>query len=205
MVILSVIVKGLAIGILMAIPVGPSGAISARRAITNGPMAGFISGLGASAADAVYLWILVLGESWILPHLNIHWMRALGGAFVAYTGARVLAASHLPAVTLGLQDRGKLRILASSFVLSVINPSILASFAVMLVVFGLTEMIRVNHLAIVLVISVCSGSAMLWFVLARALASKKLSGVFRSVIGASFVVMGAVIIYSAVDKLIAGS
>src|SRR5262245_28318308 len=115
MIILSVIVKGLAIGILMAIPVGPSGAMSARRAITNGPMAGFISGLGASAADAVYLWILVLGESWILPHLNVHWMRALGGAFVAYTGARVLAASHLPAVKLRLQDRGKLRIFGSSF------------------------------------------------------------------------------------------
>lgn len=204
MIILIVIGKGLLIGFLMALPVGPSGAISARRAITNGPLAGIVSGLGASVADAIYLWILVLEESWILPHLNVQWMRALGGVFVAYTGTRVLVATGPSKVTLELRYRGHLRNFATSFVLSLINPSILASFAVLLVVFGLTELIRVTQVATLLVISVFCGSCLLWLVLARTLSSKRLSGVFRPLIGVSFVVMGAAIIYSAVDNLFSG-
>ena len=48
------LLKGLTIGFSIAAPVGPIGLLCIRRAIADGVRAGFICGLGAASADAIY-------------------------------------------------------------------------------------------------------------------------------------------------------
>ena len=50
----SIFVKGLIIGFALAAPVGPIAAICVQRTMNQGRVAGFLSGLGSAAADAVY-------------------------------------------------------------------------------------------------------------------------------------------------------
>ena len=42
------------VGIIIAVPAGPVGVLCIRRTIFHGRLAGFMSGLGAATADAVF-------------------------------------------------------------------------------------------------------------------------------------------------------
>jgi threonine/homoserine/homoserine lactone efflux protein len=46
--------KGLIVGLSIAAPVGPIGILCIRRTLAHGRAAGFVSGLGAATADAMY-------------------------------------------------------------------------------------------------------------------------------------------------------
>ena len=46
--------KGLIIGFSIAAPVGPIGVLCIRRTLVKGRVSGFVSGLGAATADALY-------------------------------------------------------------------------------------------------------------------------------------------------------
>lgn len=46
--------KGLLIGFSIAAPVGPIGVLCIRRTLAEGHASGFVSGLGAATADAIY-------------------------------------------------------------------------------------------------------------------------------------------------------
>ena len=44
------LLKGIVVGIVIAVPVGPVGVLCVRRTIFQGKLAGFVSGLGAATA-----------------------------------------------------------------------------------------------------------------------------------------------------------
>src|SRR5580692_12020194 len=48
------LIKGLLIGLSIAAPLGPIGVLCINRTLAEGPRLGFICGLGAAAADALY-------------------------------------------------------------------------------------------------------------------------------------------------------
>ena len=48
------LLKGLLIGFLASIPMGPIGVLCIQRTLNKGRKSGFYSGLGAAAGDAVY-------------------------------------------------------------------------------------------------------------------------------------------------------
>ncbi len=56
---------GLIIGISIAAPVGPIGVLCIRRTLAGGRLAGLVSGLGASSADAVYEVIAGFGLTFV--------------------------------------------------------------------------------------------------------------------------------------------
>lgn len=58
---LEALIKGLAIGFGIAVPVGPIGLLCIRRSLDGGFVAGFSAGLGAATADFTYGMIVALG------------------------------------------------------------------------------------------------------------------------------------------------
>src|SRR6266849_1542996 len=46
--------KGIVVGIVIAVPVGPVGVMCIRRTVFEGRLAGLVSGLGAATADAIF-------------------------------------------------------------------------------------------------------------------------------------------------------
>jgi hypothetical protein len=48
------LIRGLIIGFSIAAPVGPIGVLCIRRTLAHGRATGFVSGLGAATADAIY-------------------------------------------------------------------------------------------------------------------------------------------------------
>jgi len=75
--------KGIVVGIIIAVPVGPVGIMCIRRTVFEGKLAGFVSGLGAATADAVFGIIAGFGltvvSDWLLDYQQ--WLRIAGLAF----------------------------------------------------------------------------------------------------------------------------
>lgn len=51
---INLFLKGVVIGLSMAVPVGPIGILCIRRILVEGRVAGLVSGLGVAIADMVY-------------------------------------------------------------------------------------------------------------------------------------------------------
>ena len=59
------LLKGIAVGIVIAVPVGPVGVMCVRRTILEGKRAGFVSGLGAATADALFGCVAAFGLTFV--------------------------------------------------------------------------------------------------------------------------------------------
>src|SRR5580765_1435865 len=62
---LAFLLKGVLVGIIIAVPAGPVGVLCIRRTFFHGRLAGFVSGLGAASADAVFGIIAGFGLTFV--------------------------------------------------------------------------------------------------------------------------------------------
>ena len=85
---LGLLLKGALVGVIIAVPVGPVGVLCIRRTILHGRLAGFVSGLGAATADAIFGIIAGFGLTFIADLLLDfqNWLRLAGAAFLLYFG-----------------------------------------------------------------------------------------------------------------------
>jgi threonine/homoserine/homoserine lactone efflux protein len=83
-----ILIEGILIGFVVAVPVGPLGLLCINRALLLGPVTGLVSGLGVATADALAAGIAALGISFVSGFLSDHQiiLRLLGGAFLVYLG-----------------------------------------------------------------------------------------------------------------------
>jgi len=155
-------VKGLIIGFSIAAPVGPIGLLCIQRTLTGGRTSGFISGLGAATADAVYGCIAGFGLTFITTFLiSQHvWLRLIGGIFLCFLGIRTFVS---PPAERAASAEGKslLTNYASTFVLTITNPVTILSFAAIYAGLGVYNYVS----AVLLVSGVFTGSALWWFTL----------------------------------------
>jgi threonine/homoserine/homoserine lactone efflux protein len=140
----SYFVRGLAIGFAIAAPVGAIGLLCIRRTLTNGRLAGFISGLGAATADAFYGAVAALGltavSGTMVNHQNA--VRLMGGVFALAFG--------------------------STLALTLTNPTTILSFAAVFAGFGLGTAAADRGSAALMVCGVFLGSALWWLLLSGA-------------------------------------
>lgn len=84
--------KGIAIGVAVAAPLGAVGVLVIRRALTDRPWTAFIAGLGAAAGDAFFAAVAGFGLTAITQTLDA-WQRPLrigGGALIIAMGLVLL-------------------------------------------------------------------------------------------------------------------
>lgn len=158
--------KGLIIGFSIAAPVGPIGVLCMRRSLADGGIAGFVSGLGAATADALYACVAGFGLTFI-SHFLIRQQfgfRLAGGGFLCYLGARTFLAT--PAAKKAPADaNGLVADYASTFFLTLTNPMTIISFAAVFAGLGLMETGEDYLSAGLLVSGVFLGSTLWWLVL----------------------------------------
>lgn len=172
--VIDLLLRGIAVGFSVAAPVGPIGVLCIRRTLTGGRAAGFVSGLGAATADAVYGSIAGFGLTLISTFLvdQQTWIRLIGGLSLCYLGFRALLAE--PRDNLELPgSRGIVGAYGSAFALTLTNPMTILSFAAIFAGLGVTGSGRGYAAAAVLVSGVFIGSILWWFFLSG------MAGLFR--------------------------
>jgi threonine/homoserine/homoserine lactone efflux protein len=165
---MSPFLQGLVIGFSIAAPVGPIGLLCIRRSLTDGRLAGFVSGLGAATADALYGLIAALGLTGItsrLVEVRVP-LQVGGGLFLVYLG---IAALRAPPQVASAPDSGATKsggMFVSTFFLTLTNPMTILSFLGIFA--GLNAGTGSVAAASLLVAGVFLGSAAWWFVLSAA-------------------------------------
>ncbi|WP_241680195.1 LysE family translocator [Metabacillus mangrovi] len=151
-------------GLAIAAPVGPIGVLCIQRTLLYGRKAGFLTGLGAASADAVYGTAAALGLSVISAYMLTYgfWLQVAGALFLTYIGCRSLFL-HSSAASAGpVPPRGGY---GSGFLLTMANPLTILSFTALLGAFGSAG----NGLSsFLLVAGVFAGSAIWWAILSSA-------------------------------------
>ncbi|MFN3373201.1 MAG: LysE/ArgO family amino acid transporter [Chloroflexus sp.] len=160
-------IRGVLFGLAIAAPVGPIGVLCIRRTIADGRIAGFVSGLGAATADALYGSIVALGVQalslWLLGMSPI--LRLIGGVALLWIGLSTMLARPQSIVAQPEPSRrGLLGAYVSTLCLTLTNPATILIFTVIFAGLGLST--GAGSLAgWALVAGVALGSALWWTIL----------------------------------------
>lgn len=172
------LVKGIVVGVVIAVPVGPVGILCLRKTIFEGRLAGLVSGLGAATADAFFGAVAAFGltfvSDWLFGYEGL--LRAAGGCYLLYAGGRALLAPPRDAVEKS-DPETLFRDFASTFALTVTNPITILVFLGVFGVLGLSGARATLLRAVVLVAGVWTGSLLWWLGLSLGI------GAFRRSIG----------------------
>ena len=160
------LIKGLIIGLSIAVPVGPIGILCIRRTLTQGRMTGFLSGLGAATADAFYGAVAGFGLTFLSNFLvgQQTGLHLIGGGLLCIIGVRTFVSK--PAHQEASVERSNLwNAYLSTFFLTLTNPMTILFFGAVFA--GLGVGIAGDHPLTtgILVLGVFIGSAMWWIVL----------------------------------------
>ncbi len=160
------LIKGFIIGFSIAAPVGPIGVLTIKRTLTEGRISGFVTGMGAAFADAVYGAVAGFGliaiSSFLISQEFV--IKLIGGLFLCYLGVRSLLSK--PATKEAqVASKGLLNNFISTFFLTLTNPSTILSFIAIFAGLGLASKTADYFSSMSIVLGVFIGSAFWWFIL----------------------------------------
>jgi threonine/homoserine/homoserine lactone efflux protein len=163
---IELLIGGIIIGLMIAMPVGPVNILCIRRTIGAGWRSGVISGVGAAAADMLYGGIAGFSITLVIQFLvrEQFWIRLFGGILLVVIGIFYFFKRPV-ALDARLQDRGSAYSdIRSTFLLTLTNPTTVLSFLALLAALGMGAQ-RHWWLTVFLVGGIFCGSMMWWIVL----------------------------------------
>jgi threonine/homoserine/homoserine lactone efflux protein len=160
--------RGLILGFSIAAPVGPIGLLCIQRTLDQGRQTGFISGLGAASADAVYGSLAAFGLSAVLVWLS-PWQTGLeigGAAFLVWLGIMSMRKQPSAIQENNYSMTGLLKAYISTFLLTLSNPATILSFLAIFSGAGLvSSQTNGGTSSLIMVAGVFCGSALWWLLL----------------------------------------
>lgn len=160
------ILKGLVIGIIVSVPIGPIMMLTIQKCVNDGHKAGFSCGLGATAVDTTCAIVSAFALS-AIGHLIEEYtspIEIVGGLFITFVGVNMIR-------TKIEEKRGRKTYSPRNFVkaatMGYSNP---AALAVMLAVFASFKMDMGGQPFIIpflTIIAVAAGSAAYWYMISR--------------------------------------
>jgi len=160
-----IIIKGILIGLLISVPLGPIGMLCIQRTLNRGQKYGIITGLGATTSDLVYTIVTLFFLSFVIDIIeeNRFVIQLVGSVVVAAFGYFIF--SNNPATQPKPNEPIKHTLIgdyASSFGLTFSNPLVLF---VLIALFARFEFIGSNSTLFLSIIGILSilGGAFLWW------------------------------------------
>ncbi len=157
--------QSLLVGLAIAAPVGQIGVLAIQRTVQHGRAAGLATGLGAAFADAVYGAVGAFGITGVMAWLTDtrRAFQLVGSLFLLWLAWRI---ARRPAVSrVGVPARAPRALLgdlATTFVLTLSNPTTILSFVA---IFGALAGRAPTVAPWTMVAGVLVGSALWWLVL----------------------------------------
>ena len=138
----SVFLKGLIAGFLIAAPVGPINVLCIRRTIVQGRIVGLVSGFGAAAADTLFGAVAAFGLSFVHDLLMREkvWFGVIGAAILVVIGIRTLwARAPKPKKEENGDPKNLIGDFTSTCILTLTNPVTVVSFLAVFSAFGVQQ------------------------------------------------------------------
>ncbi len=159
--------QGALIGFSIAAPVGVNGLICIKRTLTQGKIAGFISGLGAATAHGLFSSVAGLGLTYISSFLleQEFWLRLIGGLVLCSLGAKTFMSKPPKKDVKVSKNSSLMNAYLTTLLLSFTNPLTILSFAAIFSGSSLSSTITNNSSTIQMIVGVFAGSTCWWLIL----------------------------------------
>lgn len=119
------LLKGIIVGLLASIPLGPIGVLCVQRTINKGRLSGFFSGMGAACADTVFATVAGLSLSFIMDFVE-EWKTEFqigGGVLILLLGLKIFMTNPISQMRKTRRQKNRLfEDFVSVFLLTVSNP-----------------------------------------------------------------------------------
>lgn len=202
------LIKGFIIGVSVSVSIGPVGVMVIQRTLNKGRWSGFVSGMGAAAADTIYAIIAGFSITYIISFIkgNQLLFQLLGGIVLLVIGFKIFFTN--PALQLKKQRRKKSKHFEdffSMFLLTVSNPVAVFLFIAIFAGLGLLDQHSDYFEATLIVIGVSTGASIWWFFLSSIINRFKSKFRLKSlwwlnkISGASVIVFG---LFAAIDLIL---
>src|SRR5512135_512973 len=157
------LLEGVLMGLVVAVPVGPLGLLCINRALMLGPTCGLFSGLGVATADALAAGIAALGITLVSGFLITHQvlLRLIGGLFLCFLGYKIYRTEPVPVAPIK-HINGLVGAYATTFFLTVSNPVTFLSFVAIYAGWHVPSLHGHYIAAATLTLGVFTGSAAWW-------------------------------------------
>ncbi len=162
----SLFFKAMLIGLSIAAPVGPIGLLCIQRTLAHGMRAGFVSGMGAACADAVYGAIGAFGMVAVTDYfVALSTPLAIAGAvFLAWMGGKLLLSKAQVVEQSVAGKQPAIKAFLSIFMLTITNPMTIVSFIAVFASIAGPVTVQ-SSAAALMVAGVFLGSALWWLIL----------------------------------------
>lgn len=173
----TLLVKGIIIGLLASIPLGPIGVICVQRTVNKGRLSGFISGMGAASADTIFAAIAGFSLTFIITFIEEKQIifRIIGGVVVIALGAKIFYTNPIRQLRRHKRKRNSLtEDFLSVLLLTITNPLAVFLFLALFAAFGVVDEQTTWLLSLVTVGGVFIGAGLWWYTLTS------LVNIFRS-------------------------
>ena len=203
---IAALIKGILVGLLASIPLGPIGIMCIQRTLCNSHRSGFVSGLGAATADTIFAIVALFSLSIVMSFIenNLIFIKVLGGIAVIVVGMTIFLKN--PVVQIKRNRAGKTSLWSnyiSVFLITLTNPAFILMFVALFAAFGVSYEVVGYCDGIIMILGVFCGTSLWWFLLTFSISFLRKKFRPRHLLwmnrisGAIIVVLGAIAILSA--------
>lgn len=202
----TLLLKGVLIGFLVSIPVGPAGIMGIQRILSKGRLAGFVTGVGSATADAMFALIAVFLLPSVQPFIdeNSNLIKALGGVLCIIVGAFIYMQKIKRPSVVRSHSGGASHTSSyiSTLMVTLLNPAYLIFLLGLFAFAGVGDVQGVAE-GLAIVLGVFLGACACWLLLVWSVGKlrknitirnlwwlNKISGVVLAALGVIFIVLG---------------
>lgn len=168
----TLLAKGILVGLLSSIPLGPIGVMCVQRTLSKNRRAGLASGMGAAAADTTMATLALFSLGFITSFIenNLMVIKAIGGIAVICVGATILMQNPVIQIRNNRSGRGSSlwSDFLSIFVVTIANPAYILVFVALFATFGVTNEGRFLG-SMLMIVGVAIGAGIWWASLTAAI------------------------------------
>jgi threonine/homoserine/homoserine lactone efflux protein len=163
---LTLLAKGILIGFLVSIPLGPIGVLVIQRTVNKSRIAGLFSGMGAALSDTLYAVIAGFSLTFVIDfiHANEIIFQAIGALVVLIFGINLFFKNPVADLRrYRLKGNTHYKDLISSFLLTFSNPLTVFVFLAVFASSGVANSLEHPYYSFFIVLGVFAGSTAWWF------------------------------------------
>jgi threonine/homoserine/homoserine lactone efflux protein len=163
---LTLIIKGILIGFLVSIPLGPIGVLVIQRTVNKSRIAGFLSGMGAAISDTLYAIIAGFSLTFVIDFIRQYevYLQAIGALVLLGLGIHIFFKN--PATDLRrnkLRGNTHFKDIISSFLVTFSNPLSVFVFLAVFTSSGVAVSLEHPYHSFFLILGIFTGAVIWWF------------------------------------------
>jgi len=163
---LTLIAKGILIGLLVSIPLGPIGVLVIQRTVNKSRLAGLLSGMGAALSDTIYAIVAGFSLTYVIDFVREYEIafQCIGAAVVLALGIHIFFKDPVTDLRRS-RSRGNTHFqdIISSFLVTISNPLTVFVFLAVFTSSGVAISMQQPYDAFFVILGISTGTFIWWF------------------------------------------